>query len=795
LNAATSACGAAAGGPEFRANGRRRAQNAGAVIAIHVGDVLSLPELARTQSLDSDEFRVAEVIPGGMGVCLRVRQRPPAPDYALKVLHGDQAADEVTWERFLIELRVWLTLSACDGIVEAFCVFRYRETPVVASRWMEGGNLRTLMEKRDPEVFYRTMGRLVGALDWAYSKHRIIHRDLKPENILLDERGHAAVSDWGIARPLREPEPTPHPSRASPSGARGGTAQTLILGTVAYASPEQLLGGTPLDLRSDIYSLGCIMYEWDAGRPPYTGSWDEIREKKIRDGAPRISGLFRRTKFGADQIIARCLERERGHRFEDYESLASELSKAAFRKNVPFVPFVPRLRYQAVPIGAEVLRERVKRGDVVTMKGLDGRRSPVDISSMKPRLEEAARFAARGDWKKAGEIYASFFMPSLVKDLPDDPLQQAITLGHAACLLNEGKAAKARTALECLRNAAAKPVAWFAGLSRASLLLGDTASAERMARDGLSRFPKEAAILESVMAVQVALGRNEYALASVGALRATSRDARTLGEAGAFLLKTARGIPESRRPEALTWIREAVGCLRDAKKLDPGDTWVRYGLAQALFELGRFGEVLRELAGTSRGPYGDLSRAVAELEATCLRRTGAWAACLALTDARLKTWPESVPLRRARAEAIAEGLVFEAKGDVAADTMAASRDFFVTAVANALEREPSDFAYLARLREHLGEPVRAIELLREARRLYPASWELALVISRALERQGEFEEALAVTKEAVASAPFRTQTWRALAAAEGTFGRRAEQAAASKKAEALGLEQESLKTI
>ena len=765
------------------------------MIPFRVGDVLSLPELARTQGLDSDRFSVAEVIPGGMGVCARVRQRPPGPDYALKALQRDQVPDEAAWERFLVELRVWLTLSACDGIVEAYCVFRYRDVPIIGARWMEGGNLRSLMEEQDPEAFYRTMGRLVGALDWAYSKHHIIHRDLKPENILLDARGRAAISDWGIARPLREAEPGPHTRRTSPSGVRGRTAQTLILGTVAYASPEQLLGGVPLDLRSDIYSLGCLMYEWDTGRPPFSGSWDEIRDKKIRGSVPRISGVFRRSKFGADEIIARCLERERGQRFSDYASLENELSLAAFRRNVPYAPFVPRLRYQAVPIGADTLRERVKTGDVVTMKGLDGRRAPVDVSSMKPQLDEAAKLAGRGDWKKAAEIYSSFFMPSLVREMPDDPLQQMVVLGHAACLLAEGKAAEAAEALGSLESASTKPAAWFADLARAHLLAGDAVASERVAREGLSRFSKDVALLEGLLMAQAALGQDDQAFASARALRAASRDARALGDVGSFLVKIARGIPESRRPEALTWIREAVACLRDAKKLDPGDARVRYGLAQALFELGRFGDVLRELAGASRGPYGDLSRAVAELEAPCLRRTGAWAACLALSDARLKTWPDSLALRRARAEAIAEGLVFGGKGDAEAATPAASRDFFEGAVKNATEREASDFMYLARFCERFGEPVRALETLREGRKFFPSSWELPLTLSRALERQGEFDEALAVASEAVTVAPFRPQAWRGLAAAQGAFGRRAEQSEASKKADALEMEQESLKTI
>ena len=116
------------------------------------------------------------------------------------------------------------------------------------------------MSSRDPELFYRTLVRIAGALDWAAVEHHIVHRDLKPENILLDEVGRAAVSDWGISSPLGESE-----MESTPGGGH------LIFGTAAYASPEQLLGGVPLDLRSDIYSLGCLMYEWETGRNAVLG--------------------------------------------------------------------------------------------------------------------------------------------------------------------------------------------------------------------------------------------------------------------------------------------------------------------------------------------------------------------------------------------------------------------------------------------------------------------------------------------------------------------------------------------
>ena len=278
------------------------------MVPFRSGEELSLPELARTQGFDSDTFTVVDVIRGGMGVCARVRQAPSGPSFAVKALPA-ASRKGADFERFLVELQIWLTLSVCDGIVEALCVFRLEKTPVVCSRWMSGGNLRSQMSSRDPELFYRTIVRIAGALDWAAVEHGILHRDLKPENILIDDLHRAAVSDWGIARTLGEDE------------LGGREADVVIYGTAAYASPEQLLGGVPLDLRSDIYSLGCVMYEWETGQTPFLGDWHEIREAKIRGEPPKVArGLFRTTSFGADDVITRCLQRERHDRYPDWKA-------------------------------------------------------------------------------------------------------------------------------------------------------------------------------------------------------------------------------------------------------------------------------------------------------------------------------------------------------------------------------------------------------------------------------------------------------------------------------------------
>src|SRR5688572_15395511 len=177
---------------------------------------------------------------------------------AIKVLepglaHGDSA------ERFLREIRFAATLSH-PNILPLFDSGDAGGLLYYVMPYAEGESLRARLEREGSLPIDDALRIAIGVLDGlAYAHERnILHRDIKPENILL-ESGHAVIADFGIARALAASE------------TKGITATGLMIGTPAYMSPEQAVGDSRLDARSDLYAVGCVLYEMLGGEPPVTG--------------------------------------------------------------------------------------------------------------------------------------------------------------------------------------------------------------------------------------------------------------------------------------------------------------------------------------------------------------------------------------------------------------------------------------------------------------------------------------------------------------------------------------------
>jgi len=235
---------------------------------------------------------------------------------AIKVLKPDVAA-ALGPERFVREIELAGGLAHPNilalhdsGEADGFLYF---VMPYVA-----GESLRERLnrEKQLPlEDAVRITGEIASALDHAH-RHNVLHRDIKPENILLQE-GNALVADFGIARAIQT------------AGGDTLTATGLTVGTPAYMSPEQAAGERQLDGRSDLYSLGCVLYEMLAGQPPFTGPTVEsvLHQHLTADPAP-VTQLRRTVPESVVQVVGRALAKSPADRYATAAQFGAALDAA-----------------------------------------------------------------------------------------------------------------------------------------------------------------------------------------------------------------------------------------------------------------------------------------------------------------------------------------------------------------------------------------------------------------------------------------------------------------------------------
>lgn len=249
---------------------------------VRIGCSIELPELATQISSESSTFVVKGVFTGGMGVCIHFLHPETRQEFALKGIRPDFVAEQATIDRFLDELKVWIAASSCDLIAEALAVVRLNELPCVLATWMPNGDLAHSLPRLTKTKKIEALLRIVRGLSWVNSNLGVIHRDLKPSNILLDGHGLAYVADWGLARPIGDALQSVGKTMINAVNRPDRTQQGSFLGTVTYAAPEQIMGSAAIDHRADIYALGCMMFEFETGAPPFLG-------KTVHDTTVRLN--------------------------------------------------------------------------------------------------------------------------------------------------------------------------------------------------------------------------------------------------------------------------------------------------------------------------------------------------------------------------------------------------------------------------------------------------------------------------------------------------------------------------
>ncbi|MCH9014216.1 MAG: serine/threonine protein kinase, partial [Gemmatimonadetes bacterium] len=281
-------------------------------------------ELERLRQALADRYRIKwELGRGGMATVYLAHDLKHDRSVALKVLKPDLAT-ALGPERFLREIEITAKLTHPNVLTlldsgEANGLLYYMMP------FVDGGSLRERLDRDGRlglEDALQIAREVADALDYAH-RRGIVHRDVKPENILF-EADHAVVTDFGIARAVSE------------AGAERLTGTGLAIGTPAYMSPEQATGEREVDARTDIYSLGCVLYEMLGGAPPFSGPTPQaILVRKCVDPVPSLRLVRDTVPETVERVIMQALAKAPGDRYATAAELAGALNRASTEAVTP----------------------------------------------------------------------------------------------------------------------------------------------------------------------------------------------------------------------------------------------------------------------------------------------------------------------------------------------------------------------------------------------------------------------------------------------------------------------------
>ncbi len=314
-----------------------------------------MTDLARLTTVLSDRYQIEhELGAGGMATVYLAQDVKHDRKVTLKVLRPELAA-VIGAERFLAEIKTTANLQhpnilplfdsgrtggQADGRSDDFLYY--------VMPYIEGESLRDRInrEKQLPiEDALRIAGEIASALDYAH-RHEVIHRDIKPENILLHD-GRALVADFGIALAVTS------------AGDTRMTETGMSLGTPHYMSPEQAMGERELDARSDVYALGCVLYEMLTGEPPFTGTTAQAIVARVVTESPRPLIPQRHTiPAHVEATVLKAIEKLPADRFATGAAFADALTRpgaVAIPAGTPVAAAQPSRTWHPITVGLAAL--------------------------------------------------------------------------------------------------------------------------------------------------------------------------------------------------------------------------------------------------------------------------------------------------------------------------------------------------------------------------------------------------------------------------------------------------------
>ncbi len=269
-------------------------------------------------------YRVEELLgKGGMGVVYRARDNRLGRSVALKLLPPEFTRDPDRKSRFLQEARAASAVNH-PAIAQVYDVDESEQGLFIAMELVEGKTVKALIERRELDVLgaLEIATQVAGGLQRAHEAG-VVHRDVKPENVIVTPEGHAKILDFGLAKLL---EPTPQGADGlSQMETLAKTQAGFVLGTLRYMSPEQARGQA-IDHRSDIFSVGVMLYEMVSGQLPFAGgsALDTLHAIAFEETRP-VTALRPNLPASLQRVITRCLRKRPQDRYPDAKELVGDL--------------------------------------------------------------------------------------------------------------------------------------------------------------------------------------------------------------------------------------------------------------------------------------------------------------------------------------------------------------------------------------------------------------------------------------------------------------------------------------
>ncbi len=265
-----------------------------------------------TGSVFAGRYQIIEVLgKGGMGKVYRALDKKLNEEVALKLVKPEIASDKKTLERFSNELKIARRI-AHKNVGRMYELMEEKGIHFITMEYVPGEDLKSFIRRAETLSAGKAISIAKQVCEGLAEAHElgVVHRDLKPQNIMIDKEGNSRIMDFGIARSLK---------------AKGITDAGVMIGTPEYMSPEQV-DAKETDQRSDIYSLGVILYEMVTGRAPFEGDTPlsvAVKQKTETPEDPRK--LNSRIPVDLSRVILRCMEKDKEKRYQSAGELRSEL--------------------------------------------------------------------------------------------------------------------------------------------------------------------------------------------------------------------------------------------------------------------------------------------------------------------------------------------------------------------------------------------------------------------------------------------------------------------------------------